>query len=155
MRLAAQFTQALAPGMARRVGLALVVTGPMVGLAWLAGIGHGVDWTSRLSSVLSALPYFPVILAVTVPAAIVAVLRGSVSLRRNISSRGATLAARLACSGCLLADTVLIASAAGGLQSGRFTASAWITLAFGLSALRWVGAANATWRLARLRVAGY
>ncbi len=153
--LAAEFAQALAPGIARRVGLALVLSGPMVGLAWVAAFGHGIDWMTRITSVLVRMPYFPVVLAVTVPAAMVAVLGGSISLRRNTSSRLATLAARVAASGCVVADLLLEASAFARLESGLFAVGGWVTVAVLLSALRLAVASNATSRLARLRAAGY
>lgn len=153
--LADEFAHALAPGIARRVGLALVISGPVVGLAWVAVVGRGFDWASRISSVLASMPYVAVLLAVTVPAAIVAVLSGSTSLRRNMSSRVATLAARFAAFGCVLADVLLVTSVAGGLQSGRLAVSGLIVVPVMLSTLRMAATSSAVWRLSRLHAAGY
>ena len=60
--LARQFAAALAPRMARRVGLTLIGSGPLVGLCWVAAIGSGPGLVSRIASALSVMPLLPVVL---------------------------------------------------------------------------------------------
>ena len=158
--LAAQLAAAIAPGTARRTGLALIVTGPLVGLTWITAIGHGHDWTARLSSVLAMAPYVTPLLAATVACAMAAVLGGWLPAGSAERARLATGAARAAALGCVVADAVLLFvgvqqhlgfSPGGGGGGGG---GGWLIGALVLSALRLMGAASAGYRLSRLRAAG-
>lgn len=153
--LAAEFAAALTPHTARRVGLALMVSGPLIGLVWVTAIGHGQDLAARISSVLTILPYLPILLAVTAICAMVAILAG----RSTTGSHGrvglvsASGAAWLAARGCVLADAVLLAMAWQHLRADGAGSDGWLAVAAALSLLRLAGAATAERRLSRLRAA--
>lgn len=140
--LAARFTAAIAPGLAWRTGMGLVLSGPLVGLAWVTASGRGQGWQDRISSVFSAVPGLPILLAATVACAGVAVLAG----RRG---RWASSAALLATLGCMTVDAVLL-----GAAVHRFTPAAWALPAVTLSVVRLAGAASACHRLMCFRAAG-
>jgi hypothetical protein len=151
--LAKQFAAVIAPAAARRVCLALLLSGPMVGVAWATALGHGRHWATRIGSLLETQPYLPPLLMFTVAAAVTAVLGSRKMLWVNVSGRLATGAAWLATIGCLAADALLLATLitliAGGAAPG-----VWVACAASLSCVRLTGAATAARRLARLRAAG-
>jgi hypothetical protein len=154
LELASQFTAVIASGTARRVGLGLLVTGPLIGLVWVAGAGDGAGWAARISSVLDVMPYFPLILAFTVPAAVVATVSGWLSLRYKASSRLATGAALLATLGCTAGDMTLIATTLAPVLQGGPALAGWVIAAAAFSGLRLTAAVTASGRLSRLRAAG-
>lgn len=149
--LAAHFAAALAPAKARRTGLALVLTGPVIGLVWVAAAGQGTGWPARIGSLIEAMPYLPLVLGLTVAAAVAAVVAGWNPLRLNVSGRSAVTAAWLSTLGCVVADVLLLTGATVG-----GTAGGWATwTAAALSGVRLTAAATACRSLSRLRVAGY
>jgi len=145
--LAAQFAEAMAPGMARRTGAALMVTGPLVGLAWVTAVGEGHGW-ARISSVLTMVPYLPLVLAATVVCAMVAVMAGRPPARSVWGIRWAAGAAWVAAIGCVAADAILLTIGMQQIHLGVAGAGA-----AALSLLRLAGAATAGYRLSRLRAA--
>lgn len=161
--LAHQFTAVIAPAIARRTGLSLVLTGPLVGLAWAAALGDGSGWTERISSLLHAMPYVIGLLTMTVPAAVLAVGSAGMALRHRLStpisswlsirlsSRLPVTAAWVATLGCLAADTALLTRAA--IEHSHSSVSVAVAVAF--SGIRLALTAIAFRRLSRLRAAGY
>jgi hypothetical protein len=145
--LAAEFARQLAPAAAHRVGLGLVTTGPLVGLIWVGATSIGEpDWPSRISGVLSALPLYALILAVTVPAAMIAITGSGWSARRfPVFRRLATGSAFVAVLGCIAGDVSLLSGAI-------FGGAAWAAAPAGLTRLSVAGFAGS--RVVRLRTAG-
>lgn len=152
--VSAHFAVALVPGKARRTGLALVLTGPVIGLAWVAALGQGVGWPARISSVIVAMPYLALVLMLTAPAAVAAVLSGWNRLRLKDASRFAATAAWLSTLGSLAADVLLLTAATGRLMTGSVTLTGWVACAAVLSGVRLAAIAIASRNLSRLRVAG-
>ncbi|GAA1027962.1 hypothetical protein GCM10009557_11280 [Virgisporangium ochraceum] len=154
--LAAHFATELAGATAHRVGLALICTGPVVGLVWLAAFiarGDGLDWRSDLGALLSSIPTYAVVLALVMPAAFLATAGGGVSARRlPIGPRLAAAAASVAAIGCVAGDATLIT---GVLVSTVRTADAsWLAVAAVLvSGVRLTLAGFAARRCATLRAA--
>jgi hypothetical protein len=110
--LAAQFATELAGVTAHRVGLALICTGPVVGLVWLAAFiarGGGLGWRGELTAMLSTIPTYAIVLALVVPAALVATAgAGTASRRLPVGPRLAAAAASFAAVGCMVGDVTLI-----------------------------------------------
>jgi hypothetical protein len=152
--LAAGFASELAAAAAHRIGLGLVVSGPVVGTVWVAAYAarSGLGWWEQLAALRSALPVYALILAVTVPAAVLAAVAGSgrLSCSVPVGMRGAAGAALVAAVGCVAGDAALLTSLAVSAGSG-WTALAWAGGA--VSAMRLSGAAVAGRRCARLRAA--
>jgi hypothetical protein len=148
--LAADLAAELAPLSAHRTGLLLLVGGPVVGMAWIAARSPALDWWDRAEQALRAVPAYPVLLALAVPAALVAVVGAGPLCRRwprlGSASVPAALFAGLA---CVAGDALLLAVA--GLA---MAADPWLLLAVGASTIRLILASVAVGRVARLRAAG-
>jgi hypothetical protein len=150
--LAAAFARQLVPVAAHRIGIGLVSTGPLVGAAWVAAYAStGRDWPAQISAILSRAPAYPLVLFITVPAALVAITAtGRAARRLAIPTSVTTGAAMTATLGCILGDLSLL-----GLALGRTSASIGLTmLAMGASLVRLTATGVAGHRLARLRAAG-
>jgi hypothetical protein len=149
--LAVAFARQLGLDAAHRLGAGLVVTGPLVGLAWVAArASGGSDWPARVAGVLSANPLFVAILTVTVPAAVIAITgSGRFARRRRVPPRRATGAALVAAIGCVAGDLSLLAAAA----SHPPDSPAFLTLAAMASLVRLSAASWASHRIVRLRAA--
>jgi len=154
--LARLFAGVQASGAARRTGIALLATGPLVGLAWLAASreASGLGWLDQIGAVFSASPWLLAALGLAVPAAIVAVAGGGGPLmwRSGFGSGPVAGAAILATCAAMLADGVLLS----GLALGRGPATRWswvLGLAAAASVLRAASAAAAAFRCSRLRAA--
>ncbi len=149
--LAAAFAAELAPTSAGRTGVGLLLGGPLVGLVWVAALGGQVaGWTAKVTAALSAVPVYPLILAVVVPAAIVAVAgSGRLGWRMTVPGRLVPGAAVVAVVGCVCGDVCLVSAAdvQAGLPAG------WLAAAVAASVLRTVAAGLAARRVIRLRVA--
>jgi hypothetical protein len=152
--VAVAFACQLGVASAHRLGIGLVLSGPLVGLTWVAAYATaGSHWSSQISSVLSAMPQYPPILAVTVPAAIVASTgSGRAAPYLAVPPRVVTAAALVAAIGCVAGDLSLLAAAIFG---PNLVAGPGILAAMGiaasiarLSAAGWTGR-----RIARLRAA--
>jgi hypothetical protein len=152
--LAAGFARELAGAAAHRVGLALVATGPVVGSVWVAAYAarSGLSWWAQLGVLWSAIPVYGLILAVAVPAALLAVGAGSGRLPGcvPIGTRGAAIAALVASVGCVAGDATLLTGLAVSAGSG-WTLLGWVAGA--ISVVRLSGAFAAGRRCARLRAA--
>jgi hypothetical protein len=150
-RLAAAFVSGLAGRTAHRTGLALIVTGPLVGSTWVVAFAtrSGERWPDQIGAVLSAVPVFAAILAVVVPAAVVAAV-GAGTLAGRVSVRTAAGAAILAAFGCVAGDAMLLSTA---LATPQWTVLAVPAVA--ASALRLTAAATAGRRCVLLRAAVY
>jgi hypothetical protein len=146
--LAAAFAAELARRTAHRIGLALIATGPLVGAAWLAAGGPG-GAAQGLADLLAAAPLYPLLLAVAVPAALVALTGAGAAARRlPPMARWSGRAAVVAAGTCLVADVTLLVAALGA-PAGR----GWLGIAATASLLRLALAATAARRVARLELA--
>jgi hypothetical protein len=110
--LARAFTWEMTGTTAHRVGLALVATGPVVGLAWLTtfALSSGSRWSEELPSVLTWLPGYGVLMFLVVAAAVVATLagRGPATRVSPLGPYGAATAAIVAAVGCVAIDAMLL-----------------------------------------------
>lgn len=118
------FATVLAPALARRSGILLIATGPLVGIVWL---------TITSGAVYHSAPLVLLFLVAAVPAAARAVISRS------------TAAARIATGGCVAADLTLIITMTMHPVTARF-----LPLAVAVSGLRAVCSATAWGRLTRL-----
>lgn len=111
--LAHQFASQLMLAHAHRLGGWLLLSGPVVGGAWIAAVtatGSG-SWTARISETLAAVAYYPLVLAITVPAAIVALAAGGrLAWRLPLPAGLVTGAVVVATLGCVLGDVSLLAT---------------------------------------------
>ena len=152
--VAAAFARQLGATAAHRLGAGLVLTGLLVGLTWVAAYATaGLDWSSQIVNVLSAMPQYPLILAVTVPAAMIAIIGSGWAARHLvIPARVATAAALVAAIGCVAGDLSLLSAAVLGRNliagPGMLAAVAIAASVARLSAAGWAGR-----RIARLRAA--
>jgi len=110
--LAIAFVREMAGSAARRVGLALVASGPIVGLAWLTAfaVGSGRRWLDELPTVLGWLPGYAVLMFLVIVSAVVAFFAGRGPAVRHlpIGPRWAAAAATVAAVGCVAVDAVLL-----------------------------------------------
>jgi hypothetical protein len=110
--LAASLATELAGSTARRVGLALLGTGPLVGLLWLtafAARSGGRDWRDTLGWLASGLPGLPLLLVLVVPMAVLATGgAGRFARLLPVGPRQAAGMAGLAAVGCAVCDAVMI-----------------------------------------------
>ena len=136
--LARAFTSEMTGTTAHRVGLALVATGPVVGLAWLTtfALGSGSHWAQEFPSVLTWLPGYGVVMFLVVAAAVVAALAGRGPAIRMFpwGPYGAATAAIVAAVGCVAVDTMLLThlgslAAAGALPGTLVVIPAVLSLA--------------------------
>ncbi|HEY6593953.1 MAG TPA: hypothetical protein VI011_07560 [Asanoa sp.] len=143
--LAAGYAAELAPRAAHRTGLALILSGPVVGSAWLAA-GPAADLPGRFTALLTAVPLYPLLLAVAVPAAVIGVVGARLPMAAAWSSRAAVLAA----AACIVADVMLLAAA---LDAPADHDRVWLAVAASVSGTRLVSAGVAMRRVARLELA--
>ena len=110
--LAAEFAGELAGVTAHRVGLALILTGPLVGAAWLAAYAARSGYGLREQ--LHHMPGWLVVLAVLVPAAVLATATGAGPLVRWLRPLPAVAAtaAVVAAGGCVIVDAMMLAALA-------------------------------------------
>jgi hypothetical protein len=141
-QLAADFSRQLTVACARRTGLALVLSGPFVGMAWVLASGQGTSVVSNVVSLVAAVPVLALVLVVGVPAAVMA-------SRSSTSAGGAT--AIVAAVSAIVADALLM----GWLLAHASTATGMLFAAAGLSATRAATATARVRRIARLRAAAH
>jgi hypothetical protein len=153
--LAMAFSRQRAPAAAHRLGTGLIFTGPVVGFVWLAAYATtGPDWQSRVASLLSAIPQFPFILAITVPSAMIAVTgAGRASRYIATSRRLATGAALVAATGCVAGDLSLLSATILGRGLASPGPTNLLVVAAIASVIRLNAAGWAGLRIARLRAA--
>lgn len=147
--LARAFARQRCPLVASRVGLGLVSTGPVVGSAWVAAYATGeVGFLTRVAGLLSMSPLLVWILAVTVPAAVIAATGVGWAARvLRVPAQAVTAAALVAAIGCLAADTGLLLTALLGPRL-RDAGSVLIVVAVAASVVRLIAAGWAGCRLA-------
>jgi hypothetical protein len=145
--VAAAFARELLIESARRAGLALLGGGPVVGVLWvLAAPGTGLAWPQRILATLAAVPGYPLVLALVVPAAVVTVAAaGRLGPRLRLP---AVAAVQVAIIGCIAGDVLLLSTVLHAAPTG------WAaTAAAAASGVRLTAAALAWRRVARLRAA--
>ena len=154
--LAASLATELAGSTARRVGLALLGTGPLVGLLWLtafAAASGGHDWRDALGWLASDLPGLPLLLVLVVPLAVLAIGGGGRLARLlQVGPRQAAGMAGLAAVGCAVCDAVMITTMVTWSVHGG-APSLLATAALTISGLRLTLAALAARRCSALRAA--
>jgi hypothetical protein len=139
-QLAADFSRQLTVACARRTGLALVLSGPFVGMAWVLASGQGTSVVSNVVSLVAAVPVLALVLVVGVPAAVMA--------SRSSTSAGTAIVAAVS---AIVADALLM----GWLLAHASTATGMLFAAAGLSATRAATATARVRRIARLRAAAH
>jgi hypothetical protein len=137
-QVAAGFGPELAAASARRVGLGLLLTGPLVGSTWLALLALDVAGSGRPLQLGIAPALLALVLAVAVPAAVVSVgLTGRLARWLPAGPRLAPATATVAASACVLADAGLLAGLlAWSLRPGPAPALAPAALACAASLTR-------------------
>jgi hypothetical protein len=142
---------------AHRLGLGLVATGPLVGLTWVAAYANGgVGPRTQIAALLSAVPQLALILAVTVPAAIVAATgSGWVARVVRVPARVATGAALAAAIGCAAGDLSLLLTTLLDHRLSPAGPAGLLVVAVAASAVRLSAAGSAGRRVARLRAAAH
>ncbi|MDG6108758.1 hypothetical protein Daura_30655 [Dactylosporangium aurantiacum] len=146
--VAGAFVRELCATWAHRIAIGLLAGGPLVGVAWIAAApGPAGGWADRVASAVSATSVYPFVLAVAVPAAVLAVAgTGRLMYRLPLLLRIAPPAAVLAAVLCLGGDvSLLIAAGLHGPARGTLTA-----LAVAASVIRSGTVGAAGWRLVRL-----
>jgi hypothetical protein len=112
LTVAASFRDELTAHRARRIALVLIASGPLVGLAWLAALVPPL-WPPRPADLLGAHPLYLVALAVSVPAALLAIAAtGRPGRRLQDHPAHAARAAAVAASACAAGDVLLLTTLA-------------------------------------------
>jgi hypothetical protein len=152
--MAAAFNRQQLTVTGHRIGLGLVGTGPLVGLAWIcARTDAGRDWPQRISETLSWSPLYPGVLIVSVMAALIAFAgAGPIARRITVPASWAATAAVVAATSCGIGDLSLIVSLAGGGDPTVLPAAQTVVAA-AASMARLSVVALAGRRVLRLRVA--
>ena len=156
--LAAQFARELTGNAAHRTGVALVSSGPLIGVVWLLAVTGArrpgnvtASLPERISGLLSGLPWLPALLFIIVPTALVAIAGAGPAARiLPVTAETAGVAGVVAGAGCVLVDITLIGRVLlldAGWSPALITATA-------ISATRLVLAGAAARRCALLRAAG-
>ena len=145
-----------AGGAAHRVGLGLVLTGPVVGGVWLLAwmSRGGLGWLDQVGELLSRYPVFALVFGLGVPAAVLAAMAGAGPLMRRLGlapRRVAGLAMLAACA-TVVGDSTLLTSVA--ITGGPAAGWSWpLMVAVAVSLVRLTVAGTAAHRCARLRAA--
>lgn len=149
--LAASMAAEIAPWSAHRTGLLLLIGGPVVGLAWVAASPPAAGPWDRVEQALLAVPPYPVLLALAVPAALIA-FAGAGLLRRRLPVLGSAsvVASMWAGVACVAGDAMLLVAA-----SSFDAPSPWLTVAVAASLLRLTAASVAVRRIARLNAVAH
>lgn len=151
--LAVQFAGQMLARTTHRTGMALVLSGPMVGLLWVSWLGAGLStWSAKVVAALTDVRVLPVILLLTVPCAVIAASASGRWGRLVTVPAGWTYrAGLLATAGCVVADATLIGGAFADREAA--TVSAGLLLAVMASVLRAGLAGLAMHRLMRQHAA--
>jgi hypothetical protein len=108
--VAASFRDEITVHRARRIGITLLVSGPFVGLAWLAAVVPPL-WPPRPADLIGTHPTYLAVLAIAIPAALLAVAAtGPLSRRLSDPVAHATRAATVAVIACVSGDVLLLAA---------------------------------------------
>ncbi|GAA1393112.1 permease prefix domain 1-containing protein [Catellatospora coxensis] len=99
---------------ARRIGAGLVATGPLVGVAWIGAFAQatGTAWWTQIGALMASAPIYALVLAVSVPAALVAASGVRLAVRLGLGARTAVDAAALASVACVIGDVALVSGLA-------------------------------------------
>ncbi|WP_144128215.1 permease prefix domain 1-containing protein [Catellatospora sichuanensis] len=138
---------------ARRLGRALVATGPLVGLAWVGAFAQasGMTWWSQIGVLMASAPAYPLVLAVSVPAALVAAGVVRLAGRPAFGATTAVNAAVVASAACVVGDIALVIGLA--TQPGDLAWTAALACAVPISLVRMGVTAAAGRRALLLRAA--
>jgi hypothetical protein len=150
--VAASFRGELTAHLARRVGLVLLASGPLVGAVWLAALVPPL-WPPRPADLLSAHPLYLAVLATAIPAALLAVAAtGPLGRSLPLRPMHVPCLAAVAATACAAGDGLLLAALVFGALSAT-QVLAWQTalLAVAVSMAR---LAFATWAARRCLTAG-
>lgn len=152
--VAAAFARQRGATATHRLGLGLILTGPFVGLTWVVAYANaGLPWPSQIAHVLSTMPQYPPILAVTVAAAFIAITAAGWPARYLVvPPRVVSSAAMVAVIGCMAGDLSLVSVAL--LGGGGGSGPGVLAVAIAASIARLTTAGWAGWRIARLRTVG-
>ncbi|GAA1817368.1 hypothetical protein [Agromyces neolithicus] len=103
--IADAFTDVLSAGHARRTALALLVTGPLIGVVWLNALVPGSPPTMLLAQIL---PLGPVILASVVTSVLTLLVTGPARLRPAWAPRRPQRLAAFACACSVVGDLLVL-----------------------------------------------
>ncbi len=110
--LARALSSEMAGTFAHRLGLALIVTGPVIGLGWLSAfaLNSGDDLLDQLRPVLAWLPGYLVLMAGVIATAVLATAAGGGPASRvlSVAPCRAAAAAMAAAIGCVAIDAMLL-----------------------------------------------
>lgn len=149
--LARQFAGTLASRAAYRIGIGLVLSGPVVGATWVVTFAErtGAGWWRQAPEMTNAVPVLRLALLVAVPAALLAAVGAGQALARRLAStsrflplttafpllppRVTATAALVATTACVAADTGMLLSLVGSVIGG----AAWppVALLAGVASL--------------------
>ncbi len=109
--VATSFRDELTAHLTRRVGVVLLVSGPLVGVAWLAALVPPL-WPPRPADLLSTHPLYLIVLATAVPAALLAIATTGPLGRqlRHHASYASRVVALIAASACVVGDSLLLSA---------------------------------------------
>ena len=154
--LARALSSEMAGTFAHRLGLALILTGPIIGLGWLSAfaLNSGEHLLEQLRPVLAWLPGYLLLMAGVVGTAVLATAAGGGPAARilSVSPCRAAAAAMAAAAGCVVLDTMLLTHLVALTVHNRFPFELALIPA-GLSAVRLVLVATAAYRCSAIRSA--
>lgn len=154
--LAGALSREMAGVFAHRLGLALIGSGPVVGLGWLSAFALSSDEgiLAQLRPVLAWLPGYGVLLGCVVLAAVLATAAGAGPASRVLpfGPRRAAAAATFAAVGCVAVDALLLTHLVALTADGQLSV-AFAALPAALSAVRLILVASAAHRCSTIRTA--
>jgi hypothetical protein len=155
-RVAAAFARHMLTTTAHRTGLALVTSGPIVGLVWASVWGaNAPTWPGKIDAVISGVRALPLLLVLTIPCALLAASAGGWLARwLKLPTRWTYPAALMATGGCVAVDATMVAVVLTGPALMQASA-ALLAAAVVVSALRAGAVSVAMCRLVRERAASY
>lgn len=106
--IAVAYSGELTAHRARRIGVTLVASGPLVGLAWLGALAPPV-WPPRPGVLFAVTPLYFLVLAVGVPTALLAIAATGPLGRWLPRDSTARVAATVAATACVAGDALLLA----------------------------------------------
>jgi hypothetical protein len=115
-RVVSAFARQMLSTTTHRTGLALVLSGPIVGLIWASVWGADAStWSGRIDAVLSAVRGLPLLLVLIIPCAVLAASAGGWLGRMiKLPTHWTYATALIATGGCVAVDTTMVAAAVAG-----------------------------------------
>lgn len=154
--LARALSSEMAGTFAHRLGLTLILTGPVIGLGWLTAFAmhSGDDLLDQLRPVLAWLPGYLLLMMGVVGTAVLATAAGGGPASRilSVSPCRAAAAAMAAAVGCVVLDTMLLTHLVTLTVQSHFPIELALIPA-ALSAVRLVLVATAAYRCSAIRSA--